>query len=230
MPISIQGVFITDITLAAVYLVDGLLGFRWTPFSNFIDLNGEENLTAWYGSIKLFVAALLLTPVCYINFLHRTGGWLIYFLFAFVFTFFSLDDIAQIHEWLGRRTDVFLPTGDRRDTAIMKKTGLSMIVIGIPTAIGLFMSAYYLGGVIRDRKITIKYFLGLFLVMGSQIGLDFLENFVIRGTVMSTVQIFCEGVIGSLGVTVLIWANWELLDKTGLTMNFGPITEIDHQK
>jgi hypothetical protein len=69
----------------------------------FFDLGGEQNLPTWWSAVKLFLVGALLALL-----LPRLAAdrrsFLVIGAAALAFAFLSLDELASIHEFIGRRT------------------------------------------------------------------------------------------------------------------------------
>lgn len=128
IPTPILLLFVIDLALGLAYLADGLAGHPYPRLTRFIDLNREGNLPAWYASIQWFGVACL-WGVFAQHSVRRASprSWSLVAI-TLVFVTLSLDEIAQLHEWLGRLTDRWLPGGSRANTPF-GETGIWMVVI-----------------------------------------------------------------------------------------------------
>src|SRR5215217_4938694 len=114
IPTLILIFFMIDLALGIAYIFTYLV-LRYladlpdTMMPVFLDLKREGNLPTWYSSIQWFCVATLLGIFAQRNFrLSESKSWLLVIL-PLVFLAFSLDESARIHEWLGNKSDIFLP-------------------------------------------------------------------------------------------------------------------------
>jgi len=92
------GLIFGEVCLASIFVVESLLGKPVPEIHALLDLDGEANIPAWFSSIQLFMVGALLLLI-------RRGGNARYLpsrLFQRIvglgFLFFSLDEVAMIHE------------------------------------------------------------------------------------------------------------------------------------
>lgn len=69
----------------------------------FFDLAGEQNLPTWWSAVKLFLVGALLALLLPRLTADRRS-FLVIGAAALAFAFLSLDELASIHEFIGRRT------------------------------------------------------------------------------------------------------------------------------
>jgi len=234
--------FVFDFLLAAIYLI--AFGFRkqillfgkesvygyekpfyvlWILF----DLVREASIPTWYSSIQLFVVASLLAIFAYAKVEKKhVASWFLVFL-PLVFAALSVDEIVQIHEWLGGETDIFLPGGSRENTPF-HRTGIWMFVIGIPFFIMMLSLVYYLKRYVKVRPNIIKKFIvGLIVFLVSACALDLLSNFTLSRTLSFlettttayAIQVCSEELGEMVGVTIIMWATYDLLISFNISLN-----------
>jgi hypothetical protein len=125
----------------------------------------------------------------------------------------SMDEVAQIHEWLGTKSDALFANGTRRGS-LVSETGIWMFLLGPPflIVVALLWRAFvpFLRG--RERVVRL-YVVGFVVYVVSALGIEFLANFVRHGGLAAVVQVVCEELGEMLGVTLQIWATLELLDS-----------------
>jgi hypothetical protein len=123
----------------------------------------------------------------------------------------SLDEVAQIHEWLGRKSDALLAAGTR-EGSFVPVTGIWMFLLGPPFVIVVALLWRDLVPFLQGRRRTVTlYVVGFVVYAVSALGVEFLANFVRPGGLGSVVQVVCEELGEMLGETLLIWATLELL-------------------
>jgi hypothetical protein len=218
--------FIIGVTLGMAYIFNYLAGRPSGIMTIFLDLDREGNLPTWYSSIKWCCVAVLLGIFTHRNFNPtQRKSWLL-MLLPLMFLLLSLDEVAEIHERLCRKSDIFFP-GASRENTLLSETGIWMLVIGVPFLalfVGLMLSigAYFR----RAPGALIKMFLGMAISVAGAIGVETLTNFVAPNSVYEVFQVFSEELCEMLGSTIVLWGSYELLDRHGFALRLDR-TEID---
>ena len=206
-----------DLVLGVGYLFDAMAGHPFGEITSFIDLNGEQNLPTWYSSVQWYSVAALLAVFAWRNInWSQLRSWPLLALPP-VFLFFSLDEVAQIHEWLGDKSDLLLPGSDRSGTPFFH-TGIWMFVLGVPflvffAALILAVRTYFQGA----PGALVRMLSGMALMLGGSIGIETLHNFVDPDSLFGTLQIAGEEMCEMLGATLILWGSYELLRGNGLS-------------
>ena len=135
--------FLTDVTLGVAYMANHLVGEPHYKLTQLLDVGGERSIPAWYSSIQFFCVSLL--GALYVIRRVRWRDKLSWPLVGLpvLFLLLSIDESVEIHEWLGARTDMLLPSGDRAET-FFRYTGIWMFVIGVPFLMLFFSWAYFI--------------------------------------------------------------------------------------
>jgi hypothetical protein len=219
--------FIIDLGLGAAHIIDYLSGRPYWLLSRLIDLGQEGNIPQWYSSVQWFTAAALLGIFAYYNFYRfRLRSWLLLAL-PLVFLAFSMDEVAMIHERLGRNTDVVLPGGSRQDNVFFR-TGVWMFVMGLPF-IALFAALVFSVRVYFRRAAgpLKKMLLGVAVFLGGALGSEAFSNFVIDfDSAYGVLQVVSEEVCEMLGSTIVLWGSFELLQQQRFTLRLDEV-QID---
>lgn len=218
--------FSIDVALGMAYIFNYLAGHPSGMLTRFLDLNREGNLPTWYASIKWWCVAALLGIFTHRNFsFSQRKSWLLLTL-SLVFLVLSLDEIAQIHEWLGRKSDILLPDADRKHS-LFSRTGIWMFVIGVPflaffVVLILSIRSYFQ----RAPGALVKVCLGMALSLAGALGVETVRNFVAPNSVHDVLQVFSEELCEMLGSTIVLWGSYELLYKHGFALRLDR-AEID---
>src|SRR5262249_6763235 len=145
-------------------------------------VDGEGNLPAWYSSMQMFTAGLLLAAFARPRIARRDPpSWVLALLPLTLFAM-SADEVAQIHERIGNHSDALLPGGWRGNT-IFAETGIWMFLLGIPFII------FFIWLLMRTRR----YFAaapgsmamlaaGMALFLTGALGVEALSNAFTKGT------------------------------------------------
>ena len=142
----VASLLILDAALVVAYLVEEASGQPIDRLGQLLDVGDETSVSTWYSVVKLFaVAALALTFAwshLRVDAAQRDRrDWLLVAL-GLGILLISIDEITQIHEWIGVRSDALLEDGDRASSPL-PETGLWTILIGIPAVI-MFAAMLYL--------------------------------------------------------------------------------------
>lgn len=133
LPYVVWVLLAIDATLLLAYVSHYFVGQPFYKLTTMLDLNGERSICVWYSSLKLFLVAALAALHATRHFGARDpGSWLVA-AFAFALLLLSMDEIVQIHEWIGRQTDALLPNADRTAT-FFQHTGIWTLLVGVPIA------------------------------------------------------------------------------------------------
>jgi Ca2+/Na+ antiporter len=225
IPIIIAFFFIADIALLVFYLVNQAVGAPYDILTRLLDLNGESSISTWYSVIQLACVAAL-TGLFAAKNVHtsRVNTWPL-LLLPLVFLALSMDELVQIHEWLGAKSDVLLPGNSRLNT-IYQESGIWMFLFGIPFFFGIlgiaFMLRRYLSTV---SSVLPKFLLGLAVFAIGATLIEILSNFVIYGSVWYFLEVVCEEGCEMLGVTIVLWAFHDLLQGHGLSIHLDPVND-----
>lgn len=210
--------FAGDLAVALLYLLNWELHQPFHKLNLLLDLDGEASLPARYSSVQMFLVACFLAIFAYTKFDRKNKASWVLSLWPLVFLALSLDEIVQIHEWLGSKSDIFLPGGTRART-IFSTTGIWMFLLGIPFLVFMLGLIYslkkYLGG---KLPVVVKLLAGLLIFVGSATGIETISNFVQPASAGHIIQIFCEELGEMIGGTFFLWAADELLATTGFSL------------
>jgi hypothetical protein len=224
IPTLILIFFMIDLALGIAYIFTYYLADRpATTLPVFLDLKQEGNLPTWYSSIQWFCVATLLGIFAQRNFrLSQSKSWLLVIL-PLVFLALSLDESARIHEWLGNKSDIFLPDASRENT-LFSRTGIWMFLIGVPFVtffVGLILSirTYFR----RTPGALVKILVGMAITLGGATGVETLTNFVAPHSVYDVLYVFSEELCEMLGSTLVLWGSYELLYRYGFAIRLDKV-------
>jgi hypothetical protein len=219
--------YFADVTLVVLYALNALVrdGKR-DKLTWLLDLNQEGNIPTWFSTVQYgLIGALLL--IFAIRNLDRTRKSSVLLVFLpLVFILLSLDETAQIHEYIGAKSDALLP-GAARTNTIFRITGIWMFLVGIPffvamIALLLSIRPYFS----QSRGVLIKFFIGLCILMLGAAGIETISNFVGRRTLDYYTQVAAEELAEMLGSTTMLWAAYELLIAHGFRINLQPAISV----
>jgi hypothetical protein len=209
---------LVDAALAVAYLADYLCGQPYRPLSVFLDLGRENNLPTWYASVQWFFIAVLLGLFALRNLtIARPRSWALALL-PLVCLALSLDEVSEIHEWLGKMSDGLLAGG--RAGSALPQTGIWIFLLGIPFVLlmGSLLVAVraYFG---RAPDALRKIVLGLAVMLAGAIGVEVLSNLVVPDSLAAALQVLSEESLEMLGATIVLWGAFEVLERHGLVFD-----------
>ena len=140
-----------------------------------------------------------------------------------LFPAMSLDEVAQIHEWLGHCSDVLLE-GGTREASVFRVTGIWMFIIGGPfvvlfTALIISVRPYFAGA----RGALDKTCLGMMVTLSGAIGVQTLSNFLIPGSALAMAEVAVEEFLEMAGSTLVLWGGLDLLAIHGFAVQLNPV-------
>jgi len=212
-------------TLIFSYVANHALGAPFYALTYWLDLNGEASFPTWYSVIQLAcVAALAGLFAARNTHLTRVSTWPL-LLLPLVFLALSIDELVQIHEWVGYKIDALL-LGNGRENTLFPETGIWIFVFGIPFIVGflgmLFILRRWLSTV---PSVIPKIILGLVVLAIGALLIETLSNFTEKGSVWYHLEVVCEEGCEMLGVTIILWAFHDLLLGHGFYYHLDPVHE-----
>lgn len=222
-----------DLAICLAYLIDAGTGGASVKLSLLLDLEGEGNLPTWFSSMQLFlVAGTTALFAAGVSERARRSTWLAWALPA-AFLALSLDEVAEIHEYLGYRSDALLPGRDRANT-VFSYTGIWMFVIALPFLAIMAALLWRLRRHFRAAGVLRKYLAGLALLVVGAAGGDLVANFVTVGSWAHVIEVFFEELGEMLGATIMVWAGLEQLRAGAIAPRWsvarplrpGPLTAV----
>jgi hypothetical protein len=223
IPALILIFFLVDVSLGLAYIVNELVGRPYPILTLFFNLDRESNLPTWYSSMQWFCVAIFLGLFAHSNFrVAQIRSWLLPVI-SLLFLALSVDEVARIHEWLGGKTEILLPGGDRANT-IFPVTGIWMFVIGIPFLAAFVWLIFSIRMYFRHNPSAfIKIFVGMLITLGGAFGFETLTNFVAPGSMYEVLTVFSEEFCEIIGGTVVLWGSYELLLAHGFAYWLTPV-------
>ena len=187
---------LAGIVVAGIAVLSFLAGFHWQLFK----VGEESNVPTWYSSVQLFTIALVFAPL-----VIRDGGvrpllWSVPGLFLLL----SLDEVAMLHERLGRwLAAVGVGEGVRTGPWFFAWVP----IVGIVALVALAAIHPYL----RSRPRVAGLLLAAAAIYGgSAVGLEVVANLVPPGSLAEKGLGFAEEYGEMLGATLFLWAAVEV--------------------
>jgi len=214
IPAPIALLLVLDLALGLSFLANFLVGEPSRFLTYQINLAGEANVATWYASTKLFGIAILLALFALPHF--RRDNWRAWLLagLPLLFALLSADEVAQIHEKIGHKSDALLPGGSREETAFAI-TGIWMFVVGIPFLVALLTALYAIRDYFRESAGSLGLFVcGVLVWMFGALAIETFSNFPERQSLAITIVIFFEELFEMIGATLMLWATFRLARDT----------------
>ena len=211
IPTLIVVALVVDVALIGAFMADRLFDHPMgAHVRRVLDAAEESSLITWYSTVKLFLVGWWLltltlafarmgTPRTWLSGLLTTGFFIL-----------SIDEAAMIHEAVGFVMDrAWLPTRDRKDTALFHQTGIWVLVV-VPVMAILLWMVISMARIWRNPGATRLFILGVIVFLGGA-GSDFLGNFTAGSGPLDTLQVAIEEYLEMVGVTMILWAVHRLL-------------------
>lgn len=191
--------------LALANILNLIFGMPFWPITRLIDLGSDENLSAWFSSILLFIASLVGYDCWKVAKYKLLKNRNMILLFAFLLTFMSLDELARIHETIG--DDLAKLTG--LNNADIAKNA-NWVWLGGPVIILIFLYCTY---ALKDLFIGSMYSFKLLIagMVSIVLGGVFLEssiNFLHHeeDKLMWDIEIIVEEILEMTGSILILYA------------------------
>lgn len=213
IPLPLAICFLLDVGLGLAYLGNYFVGAPSGMLTSFLDLDGEDSVSAWYSSTKFF--CIFIMGLIYARANRDPENTSTYLLFGLpaIFLFFSIDESIQMHEWLGAKTDYLLPAGTREGT-IFSSTGIWMFIFGIPLLVVFSWLVYSIRDhLAENRRGFNKVIVGMAILLLGALGIEIATNFVRSNTFGNILQVFVEEGLEMLGATVIFWGMYDMVVK-----------------
>jgi hypothetical protein len=222
IPVGIALLFAIDASLVLAALLDYLAGSPFSQLRNWLNLDSEFSLPAWYSSMQWFCAAFLFGCISISVWRHRAEGMWALATFSLLCLAFSIDEILGIHEWLGRQSDALLPGGDRHSTSFTR-TGIWPLLIGIPVVTVLAVLLIFLQRMFvrTARTACIRLVAGVVIMFTGALIVELGSNVVAAGAGgdgLVILQLATEELLEMVGVTFIVWAAYEFALAHGLAI------------
>lgn len=209
VPPLVLWLYIGDLGLAASYVVNALLGEPSYQLTEWLDLDGEQNIPTWYSSMQWALAAALLGLFVQSSSLRPIERRL-FAILPLLLLAMSLDEVAGIHEWLGVKSDALLANGDR-SASMFAANGVWVLVIGVPFFAFLGVLLYALRELFRAAPAALYTIgIGLAIMFLGALGFEMLLNFVPRYGRLELLAELFEETLEMIGATTVVWGAYKL--------------------
>ena len=204
--------YLIDILLILIWILLRLLPGIPDTVSDFFHPSREYNVPTFFSASQLFIIGVLFFKSS--RFQSSAYRSYIECSFSLLFFLMSIDEVFQIHEWLGDLSDVLLP-GGKRENSNFPVTGLWIFIIGIPFSIFITASIFrYFTEPYYSRSWRNKFFAGFFIMMLGAIGVEAISNIIIDYPLLQNLEFIVEEFLEMSGATTILWASADIfLDR-----------------
>lgn len=211
VPRWIQLFFAIDALLVAVYAVNAWLDVPPGKYAQFFDLDEEANLPAWYSSMQLGGAAGLIAFFAWRSGATLRRGARLLWALAALLVLLSLDESAQIHEWIGDRLSRLF--ADAHPDSFLERTRSWTSLVTLPLVV--FLVWLFRG--LKDSlsavpRATRLLAAGFTLLLLSAEGLELLSDLTGLKAHGYTMEVCAEELGEMLAATVLLWGGWVMAE------------------
>ncbi len=204
IPILIKALFIADLAVALLHVLNILIGEPHPSVTRLVDLNGEGNLPTWYSASQLLLIAFLVGVLAVVEREGSQGQFRVILTAGFAFVLLSLDEVAQIHERFGWASDYLLPGHTRLGTAFWR-TGIWMFLLGLVAIIAAVCFIRRARAYLTEYEgVLHKLILGAAILIGSATVPEALYNFP-NERLWLEVLVVVEETGEMIGETFLVW-------------------------
>lgn len=225
IPLLIALLFAADCALGLIPVIDFAAGHPWPRLSNLFNLDTEQTIPTWYSSMQWFCAGAMFASFASHAWHRHMRGALCITALALACLVFSVDEIAEIHERLGFAADALMSGGTRNDSALWS-TGLWPFLIGIPaiTAIAVVVRGTRHIFLARAPRALVLLIVGFIVMFTGAVGVELVANFVSadKHSAAFLAQVVVEETMEMLGVTLIAWSAFSLLEAYGLDISVHP--------
>ena len=208
-PSWIRLFFAADFLLVIAFAVLVWFGIPERKFFQFFDLDEEANLPAWYSSMQLAFAGALVAVHARLRYHRDVARSYLLWLLSALLVFMSLDENAQIHEWVGIRISRLF-AGQEWGTFFVKTHSWSLFMAA-PLVLFLFWLFLRMAKRLSLPPGTVGLFvIGFALLVGSAEGTEMVGEFLVGKGKWYRAEVCVEELGEMLGGTFILWAGWVL--------------------
>lgn len=211
LPASVKCLLALDIIFCLAYVLTHLIAPDQIIGTKYWDLDDEGGIATWYSTFKLLGIGIISALFVARKMAQGRGSAVLLGLPA-IFLAMGIDEIARLHERIGKYSDIWLPAGSRANTPF-QETGIWIFLVGIPFILFFLWWVYQLRKKLVGYGFEIKMMVtGVFLLLSGALGVELISNFL-HGSAAQAVGILLEEGLEMLGATVIFWAVLKMLKK-----------------
>lgn len=193
--------------------MDMLLGYPYYGITRFIHLDSDQNFSAWYSSVLLFVAGLISLECHLFRAPSEAANKLTLLLFSLLLIALSADEIAQFHEILGGYASKYIGIADK-DFAHRS----AWVWIGGPLVAATFaFFAWRMAGMLKETPMAMgQLILGFACIVLGGVVLESTINFLDHNELQNLwrIEVIAEEILEMTGSVLIAFAMMHLRDAT----------------
>lgn len=210
IPLIVRLFLLADIAVCLLFLGNVAIGRPWAKLHVFLDLDHEGNLPAWYSSMQwAAVSGLMVFSGAQKRRLGKAAGLPLLLLGA-LFLFFSMDEVAQVHENLTEGIN----------GKFLKEYAINMyywlILLGLPVFVVLWRFGMTIRSAFERAPGSLKFYLLGVTIFAAGAFVTEPALYIIGLTKIPPGLILLEEAMEMLGVTFLLWSGFLLAASEGL--------------
>lgn len=211
VPRSVVWLATLDAVFCLAYVGTYLLAPAHFRFAKYWDLDFEGGIATWYSMLKFLGIAILATLFVRRKVAEGQNSPILFGL-PTIFLAMAIDEIARLHERIGKFSDILLPEGSRANTPF-QETGIWIFLVGIPFIVFFLWWIYRFRQKLTGYGAEVKMLgMGVFILLLGALGVELLSNFLSDGSIQ-LVGIALEEGLEMLGATVIFWAVLAMVRK-----------------
>ncbi len=200
--------YIIDVLLILIWILLKLLPGIPDVVEDFFHPSREYNIPTFFSALQLFLIGVFLFRSS--RFQSSVYRSYVELSFSLLFFLMSIDEVIQIHEWLGDLSDALLPGGERENSNF-PVTGLWIFIIGIPFSIFITVLIFkYFKEPHYSRSWRNKFFAGFFIMMLGAIGVEAISNIIRDHPLLQNLEFITEEFLEMSGATTILWASLDI--------------------
>lgn len=188
--------FLADAFVVLLYV----LYFTYGDWPGLFDLDGEQNIGAWWSGCKLMISAAAVLSVPLFSRTIQVQNALLYWAAAIGFAFLSADEILALHEritWWNKTNDLGLPMFRGTHGA------WAIVYLGIFATFTLAFFRPILVFAKDDPKSATTLLSGFAALISGAVGVEVLGYYGLLGGMGSTPQVLVEETLELFGITLM---------------------------
>lgn len=208
--------FAIDITLSVVYAVNWWAGEPYFFITQFVSLDFERTIPAWYSSVKYAVLSLALFALWLVPGANQRRAQAM-FLLALLVMLMSMDEAVSGHERVGILFIKLMTEYVDPNTQDLR-SGYWPFIVGLP-AIAVFAvilrQLYHHTADVRAAQL--KFVAGMVILMVGAVGMELALN-ILPPNAADFYEPLVEETLEMLGVTMMLWGALNALDDRGVRL------------
>lgn len=200
----VQRLLFIELCLALAFLLSTWMGKPVWVLHALLDLDGEQNIPAWFSAVQLAVIGLVLLCMAHMGGIRPAVPPIFFLAAGLGFLFLSMDESAALHEKLGA-------TIKRVEWVPHFKAGLGAWIAVYAVLGGVLVLASHRALITlwtHHRRASLFVGGGLALIAAGGVGLEIVSYQYLRGTgtpELYALEVACEEFLEMAGATTILY-------------------------